>query len=145
MTMTITCRALAQSDDPMASIARADLLEEQGEDIEARRWRLYGEWHQAIADAIGSLPDVPTIPLKYCGTVVRLPNRLVCHVRVSPAQAYIAVTHLDRKGILPHLGERPLTVAWAYFARQLLDRPCYLRNRVRLLVDEYLRQEKTWL
>lgn len=48
--------------DPLAWLAAADLLEEAGDTVGARKWRRRGEWYTAIRRAIGDAAAVAAQP-----------------------------------------------------------------------------------
>lgn len=123
-------RQLRQADDPAATLAYADLLEEAGANAdEVRRWRLYGRWHAMLDEAIADIiADIDARGWWY-QRVVRPAPGLTGH-RVTIIWADSVMVTVEALGPT-YFAEIRL---W-WLSSRLLAQPRYLRNRARGMVD----------
>ncbi len=126
-------RQLRHSDDPEAALALADLLEERGDMAEARRWRLYGEWHLALQAALDRGRWMTVEMCKARHWTQRIVDMGTFRVVFRPARIDVQVKP-PRGGYVATCWTRTLT-------RRCIGRPRYVRDAAHQIVEHVLEAE----
>jgi hypothetical protein len=148
-----TVRGLKDATDTVSCLAMADLLEEEGApELEVRRWRLYGAWLEAFTQVIKAEPWFFGPARRPISAARRWQRRFLVELRDGDQDVEGAVLFnprtIDARVVDGYfyrtkgLSRRKLEGAsWnGYRSPGALDTNSgYLRDKVRWLVDEYLK------
>lgn len=164
-------RSLAAALDPTSALAVADLLDESGENAlvnndavlnhrgdwvpahtayvlcasEAIRWRLYGQWQAAFVAAFReAYIRWPYRGKKYAmRQIPSVLRRLQVDLPFLPGEPDVRAL-FEISAIRPSVYIRAYRMGSTLFESRCLDRPDYIRGKVRDMVDHLLARRATW-